>query len=178
MGGKPPVCFLLEVAKCWGVMDWDGNRLPSPAQSSEVPFGGSQYGDAVSDVPTLPLAVTESCIPNRLETRGPVVSSPVDLGHAVGSAWNSLTAETVEPIWNSGFWKCIFGDDSLGDALTQQFKRPLPVGDVISEDAAESDKKQKTVSSSASDGPLFRFASRAQMTLLGKRSVMQCCRRP
>ena len=89
VGGKPPVCFLLEVAKCWGVMDWDGNRLPSPAQSSEVPFGGSQYGDAVSDVPTLPLAVTESCVPNRLETRGPVVSSPVDFGHAVGSAWNS-----------------------------------------------------------------------------------------
>ena len=41
--------------------------------------------------------------------------------------------------------------------MTQQFKRPLPVGDVISEDAAESDKKQKTVSSSAFAGPLFQI---------------------
>ena len=70
-------------------MDWDGNRLPSPAQSSEALFGGSQHGDAVSDVPSPSLAVTEPCIPNRHEARGPVVSSPVDFGHAVGAAWNS-----------------------------------------------------------------------------------------
>jgi hypothetical protein len=178
VGGKPPVCFLLEVANCRGAMDWDGSRLSSPAQSSEAHFGGSKHGDAVSDVPSPSLAVTEACIPNRHETRGPDISSPVDFGHAVGAAWNSLTAETVEPIWNTGFWKCIFGDDSLGDALSQQFKRPLPVGDVISEDAAESDKKQKTVSTSAFDGPLFRFALRALMTPLGKRSEMRCYRRP
>ena len=156
--GKLPVCFLLEVANCKGVMDWDGREPASPAPSSVANLGGSQYEEAVSEVPSPSLAAADVCIPsNRRETAEHGISSPVDFGHAVGAAWNSLTAETVEPIWNSGFWKCIFGNDSLGDALSQQFKRPMPVGDGGLEDAVESDKKQKTVSTSAVDGPLFQI---------------------
>ena len=30
-------------------------------------------------------------------------SSHVNFEHVVGAAWNSLTADTVEPIWNTGF---------------------------------------------------------------------------
>ena len=158
MGGKLPVCFLLEVANCKGFMDWDGREPASPAPSSVANLGGSQYEEAVSEVPSPSLAAADVCIPsNRRETAEHGISSPVDFGHAVGAAWNSLTAETVEPIWNSGFWKCIFGNDSLGDALSQQFKRPMPVGDGGLEDAVESDKKQKTVSTSAVDGPLFQI---------------------
>jgi hypothetical protein len=158
-------------------MDWDGREPASPAPSSVANLGGSQYEEAVSEVPSPSLAAADVCIPsNRRETAEHGISSPVDFGHAVGAAWNSLTAETVEPIWNSGFWKCIFGNDSLGDALSQQFKRPMPVGDGGLEDAVESDKK--LLAHLQLMDRFFRFALRAQMTFPGKRSEMRCCRRP
>ena len=62
----------------------------------------------------------------------------------------------AEPIWNSGFWRCIFGTDSLGDALSQQFKRPLPVPDLVNEETLEQDKRQKTAATFTVDGPLFQ----------------------
>ena len=139
-------------------MDWSGDEPASPALSLETqPFGG-QLDETFSNVGSPSLAASDDVFANRPANREHGVSSHVDFNHAVGAAWSSLTAETVEPIWNAGFWKCIFGNESLGDALSQQFKRPMPVGDVALPDEGTemSDKKQKVAGESTFSGPLFQ----------------------
>ena len=85
-------------------------------------------------------------------------SNPVDFSHAIGAAWNSLDSCGVEPVWNSGFWKCIFGNETLGSNLKQQFKRPTPVG--FDSGDVESDhcitKKGRLRGSVVSAEPFFR----------------------
>ena len=84
--------------------------------------------------------------------------SHVNFSHAVGSAWESLESNSVEPIWNSGFWKCIFGDDTFGPKLENVFKRPIPVDETANDDMStlEGYKKQCLPSSSVACEPLFR----------------------
>ena len=84
--------------------------------------------------------------------------SHVNFGHAVGAAWDALASDTVEPIWNSGFWKCIFGDDAFGPKLENNFKRPVPVDETAYMDETSADvyKKQCLPSSSVLAEPLFR----------------------
>ena len=84
--------------------------------------------------------------------------SHVNFGHAVGAAWDALASDTVEPIWNSGFWKCIFGDDAFGPKLENNFKRPVPVDETACMDETSADvyKKQCLPSSSVLAEPLFR----------------------
>ena len=82
----------------------------------------------------------------------------VDFEHAISASWNSLSAEAVEPVWNTGFWRCIFGGQSLGESLEQSFKRPVPVGeiDVASDTAEETGKKQRVLQQHDLTGPLFQ----------------------
>ena len=82
----------------------------------------------------------------------------VDFEHAISASWNSLSAEVVEPVWNTGFWRCIFGGQSLGESLEQSFKRPVPVGeiDVAGETAEETGKKQRVLQQHDLTGPLFQ----------------------
>ena len=84
--------------------------------------------------------------------------SHVNFEHAVGAAWDSLKTESAEPIWNDGFWKCIFGDDAFGPKLENVFKRPMPVDETACTDVdqVETLKKQCLQSSSASVVPLFK----------------------
>ena len=86
--------------------------------------------------------------------------SHVDFNHAVGAAWNSLPTAVVEPVWNSGFWKCIFGEESLGDNLEHRFKRPLPVPGISGgSDSAVTDaetlKKQCLIRTVVGSEPFF-----------------------
>ena len=71
--------------------------------------------------------------------------SHVNFGHAVGAAWDALASDTVEPIWNSGFWKCIFGDDAFGPKLENNFKRPVPVDETAHMDETSADIYKKTM---------------------------------
>ena len=80
----------------------------------------------------------------------------VNFEHAVGAAWDSLSAEQVEPIWNTGFWKCIFGNDSLGDALIQQVKRSMPSGDYAGGEPGDADKRLRVDSPQTFSAPLFQ----------------------
>ena len=67
-----------------------------------------------------------------------------NFSHAFGAAWNLLHTTVVEPVWNSGFWRHIFGSDSLGFNCEQNFKRPRPSSFItdVSEPVVESHKKQ------------------------------------
>ena len=85
-----------------------------------------------------------------------VLNKKVNLEHAVGAAWNSLSTTHVEPIWNTGFWKCIFGNDTLGEAQAHQFKRPLPVGELLDVENDEQDKRQRVSDVQLIKGPLFQ----------------------
>ena len=84
--------------------------------------------------------------------------SHVNFEHAVGAAWDSLKSESAEPIWNDGFWKCIFGDDAFGPKLENVFKRPMPVDETACTDVdqVETFKKPCLPSSSVSVVPLFK----------------------
>ena len=84
--------------------------------------------------------------------------SHVNFEHAVGAAWDSLQSESTEPIWNEGFWKCIFGNDTFGPKLENVFKRPMPVDETACTDVdqVETLKKPCLQSSSASVVPLFK----------------------
>ena len=85
-------------------------------------------------------------------------SSHVNFSHAIGAAWNSLPTTVVEPVWNSGFWRCIFGNDNLGSNLEQHFKRPMPSSFItdVSEPDVETHKKQCLQSFASGSQPLFR----------------------
>ena len=150
MGGKPPFCFLVEVANCWGVMDFDGALTPSG--SSKHLFGGDELDNLslASAAPALP--ITSGAGTGSQDS----VSKKVNFEHAVGAAWNSLSTDQVEPIWNTGFWKSIFGNDTLGEAQSNQFKRLLPVGEVLDAENVEQDKRQKVSDVQIIVGPLFQ----------------------
>ena len=156
VGGNSPFLGLVEVANCWGVMASGGDGLTSPAVSSNDGLFGGPDLDFASDVPSPSLR--ESVAGNNSESLRvePESSSNVNFGHVVGASWNSLDAETVEPVWNSGFWKCIFGNDNLGYNLTQQFKRPMPVQSVDDEGQGEPEKRAKPFPAVSVDAPLFQ----------------------
>ena len=90
-----------------------------------------------------------------------VVPSHVNFDYAVGSSWNALQTSVTEPVWNSGFWKCIFGNETLGANLDQNFKRPFPVAGGLSSASLddtdfESQKKLRMVKDTSSSAPLFK----------------------
>ena len=41
------------------------------------------------------------------------------------AAWNSLRQDVAKPVWETGFWRAIFGNESVGDSLRQQFNTPI-----------------------------------------------------
>ena len=178
MGGNSPFLGLVEVANCWGVMASGGDGLTSPAVSSNDGLLGGPDLDFASDVPSPSLR--ESVAGNNSESLRvePESSSNVNFGHVVGASWNSLDAETVEPVWNSGFWKCIFGNDNLGYNLTQHFKRPMPVQSVDDEGQGEPEKRAKPFPAFQLMLHFFSRVSRVQMTLHGKKNVKVNCREP
>ena len=112
--------------------------------------------DIASDGPSP--SIGESIFGNNSDSQlvEPGSSSNVNFGHMVGAAWNPLAAETVEPIWNTGFWKCIFGNDNLGENLAQQFKRPMPVESLDDEGHGEPEKRARPLSAVSVDAPLFQ----------------------
>ena len=89
------------------------------------------------------------------------VPSHVNFDHAVGSSWNALQTSVVEPVWNTGFWKCIFGNETLGTSWDHSFQRPLPVSaDTVFSGAVSADvdthKKQCMSGIAVSPVPLFK----------------------
>jgi len=44
---------------------------------------------------------------------------------AVHTAWNSLPQDVAKPVWETGFCRAIFGNESVGDSLKQQFNTPI-----------------------------------------------------
>ena len=135
-------------------MDFDGS-LPLEDNANGELFGGTDLDD-ISEVPSASVASSVAARDLEISVGEQATGSRIDFGHVVGAAWDSLSPEHAEPIWNSGFWRCIFGTDSLGDALSQQFKRPLPVSDLVNEETVEQDKRQKTAVTFTADGPLFQ----------------------
>ena len=128
----------------------------TPVEGSVGDFFGDKDVDGGSEVPSAPLALTDTVVDGRKATTERTAVAKVDFQHAVGAAWDSLSSEHVEPIWNTGFWKCIFGNDSLGDALTQQFKRPMPTSDFSGGEPGDTDKRQKIDMPQMFSGPLFQ----------------------
>ena len=105
--------------------------------------------------------------------------SHVNFGHAVGAAWDALASDTVEPIWNSGFWKCIFGDDAFGPKLENNFKRPVPVDETAHMDETSADIYKKNNVCRVPKFLLNLFsevASRALKMLHGRKNVRHTCR--
>ena len=135
-------------------MDFDGS-LPLEDRTNNELFGGLDLDD-ISEVPSASVVSSVAARDLEISTCEQATGSRIDFGHAVGAAWDSLSPEHAEPIWNSGFWRCIFGTDSLGDALSQQFKRPLPVLDWADDETVAQDKLQKTAVTFRTDGPLFQ----------------------
>ena len=135
-------------------MDFDGS-LPLEDRTNNDLFGGLDLDD-ISEVPSASVVSSVAARDLEISTCEQATGSRIDFGHAVGAAWDSLSPEHAEPIWNSGFWRCIFGTDSLGDALSQQFKRPLPVPDLVDDETVAQDKRQKTAVTFRTDGPLFQ----------------------
>ena len=134
----------------------DGISLPS------FENGAGLFGGGLSDVGEL------SAVPVNNNTGEQVSeahssgnadpSSHVNFGHAIGAAWDALPTTVIEPVWNSGFWKCIFGNDMLGSNLEQQFKRPMPSSfftDDVAEDV-EVHKKQCLPSFAVGVQPHFK----------------------
>ena len=76
--------------------------------------------------------------------------------HVVGAAWDSSSSEHVEPIWNTGFLKCFFRDDSLGHAVAPQFKRPMPTSDFSGGEPGDTDERQKIDVPQVLSGPYFQ----------------------
>ena len=110
----------------------------------------------------------------------------VDFEHAISASWNSLSSDSVEPVWNSGFWRCIFGGHSLGESLEQSLKRPMPIGEVGSTEELfeETGKKQMVmVRSKESYNSMFQQVhfvsdvSRVLTTCPGKSEGRRSCRR-
>ena len=133
-----------------------GDGLTSPARSSADGLFGGPDVDFGSVVPSPSFA--ESDVGNKSELMHvePESSSNVNFGHLVGASWNSLDAETVEPVWNVGFWKCIFGNENLGTNLAQQFKRPAPVETSTDDVSVEPDKRPRPLRTVSVHAPLFQ----------------------
>ena len=127
--------------------------------------GDGLFGHDETDRSFLPAASsTVDGVEHAVDVRGrDSASEPshVNFNHAVGAAWNSLPTTVVEPVWNSGFWKCIFGNEPLGSNLDQRFKRPLPVpGSTGVSNSTETDadalKKQCLIKTAVCSEPFFR----------------------
>ena len=105
------------------------------------------FGDVASELPSPSVASTCHLQGNQVDqvqdAKQGQPSSHVNFEHIVGAAWNSLTADTVEPIWNTGFWKCIFGSDVVQPKLENTFKRPVPVDETAVDDNAGDDACKK-----------------------------------
>ena len=149
-----PFLFPLRGCKLLGGMSAGSHGSASPLHSGvEGLFEGSEIFSE-SLVPSASLADTGDGSGGDTQQTG---FQTVNFNHAVGAAWDSLSSSTVEPIWNTGFWRCIFGSETLGDVLPpQQFKRPLPVEHVAEEDAGDPEKRARAVASIPSSGPLFQ----------------------
>ena len=132
------------------------NVLSSPASSSVEGLFGRNDSDVQSEVPSASLVATDPDLKHTELDTGSHVSANINFEHAVSTAWNSLQSSTTEPIWNTGFWKCIFGNDSLGDVVTQQFKRPAPVQS-LEEETGDEDKRARTMPVALQSGPLFQL---------------------
>ena len=137
-------------------MDVQSHGASSPVASSVEGLQALLESDAQSEVPSASLAVSEPGVSQHAQVTGQVERTNINFEHAVGSAWDALSGNTIEPIWNTGFWKCIFGNDSLGDVQAQQFKRPMPVEIGEQEVQTEPEKRAKSSLTSAQSGPLFQ----------------------
>ena len=177
VGGKPPFCFLLEVANCWGVMASDYNGSISPGHSSTGnPFGDKEH-DTISIAPAASVAPSVPGVDLDFRDSGPASSARVNFEHAVGAASNSLTTDHTEPIWNTGFWKCIFGNDSLGDALYSSSSVPCLLGTLWRVSLEKQTNDRRCHYHNLLLGRFFSHVSKALMTCHGKRSVKPYCRR-
>jgi len=88
-------------------MDFDGS-LPLEDRTNNDLFGGLDLDD-ISEVPSASVVSSVAARDLEISTCEQATGSRIDFGHAVVAAWDSLSPEHAEPIWNSGFWRCIFG---------------------------------------------------------------------
>eukprot|EP00438_Fugacium_kawagutii_P023003 Skav205111 [mRNA] locus=scaffold1864:7135:8145:+ [translate_table: standard] len=81
-----------------------------------------------------------------------------DIDGAVRAAWNTLPQTVIKPVWETGFWTTIFGNDTLGDPLKQTFVRPLEPPPVLPdiEDSLEVQKRQRVYEHFDLDIPFSR----------------------
>ena len=156
-----PLYFVHIVANdAWGFSMASEERENVSVESGENNI--NLFGSASSSLQVPSAAVLSVGEGDQVDsTQAAAVGQPasnVDFGHAVGEAWDALASDTVEPIWNSGFWKCIFGDDDFGPKLENNFKRPVLVDETACMDVTEvgAYKKQCLPSSSVRVEPLFR----------------------
>ena len=84
----------------------DGVSLPSFEDGAGL-FGGGQSNGG--DLSAVPLNNNTGEQVSEVHSSGNTdPSSHVNFGHAIGAAWDALPTTVTEPVWNSGFWKCIF----------------------------------------------------------------------
>ena len=88
-------------------MDFDGS-LPLEDNANGELFGGTDL-DSISEVPSASVASSVAARKLEISVGEQETGSKIDFGHVVGAAWDSLSSEHAEPLWNSGFWRCIFG---------------------------------------------------------------------
>lgn len=81
-----------------------------------------------------------------------------DVDGAVRAAWNSLSHSVVKPVWETGFWTTIFGNDSIGDQLKLKFDRPLGPPPLLPDvtESVEANKRQRILEHFDLDIPFSR----------------------
>ena len=147
MGGFPFCILFHSVAKdAWGILmasEVDDNVSVESGEGNPNLIGSSSSSLHFPSAAALSVGEGDQVESTPVEASAQHVSH-VNFGHAVGAAWDALASDTVEPIWNSGFWKCIFGDDAFGPKLENNFKRPVPVDETAHMDETSADiyKKQ------------------------------------
>lgn len=111
---------------------------------------GSLYGDPLGSLEPDDFSVASEI---RADRRNASSSSA-----APAPAWNSLSHEVARPIWETGFWKHIFGTEPYGDTLQQQFRRPSAPPPVLASvgETVEAQKKQRILERYDLDMPLSR----------------------
>ena len=128
----------------------------TPVEGSVGDLFGDKDVDGGSEVLSASFALTDLLVDGKKSTTECTDVAKVDFQHVVGAAWDSSSSEHVEPIWNTGFLKCFFRDDSLGDTVAPQFKRPMPTSDFSGGEPGDTDERQKIDVPQVLSGPYFQ----------------------
>ena len=112
VGGKPPFCFLLEVANCWGVMASDYNGSFSPGNSSIGNLFGDKEHDTISIAPAASVAPSVPGVDLDFRDSEPASSARVNFERSRSSLefsdnwphWTHLEYRFLEV----HFWKRLF----------------------------------------------------------------------